>query len=64
MSIGQPRILCLFSAPLVNEKDDPIDALDIEAERDAIVSEISAYNLQIVLRIGFATVDELARGIK
>jgi hypothetical protein len=57
-------ILCLFSAPLLNEKGDPIDALDIEAERNAIVSELSALNRQIVLRIGFATVDELAKGIK
>jgi len=64
MSIGQPKILCLFSAPLIDETSEPIDALDIEAERDAIVSEISACNLQVILRIGFATVDELARGIK
>jgi len=64
MSVGQPKILCLFSAPLIDEKGDTIDALDIEAERDAIVGEISACNLQVILRIGFATVDELARGIK
>lgn len=63
MSIHQPKILCLFSAPLVTPEGNPLVALDVETERNAIVSELAALNKQISLRIGFATTDELARGI-
>ncbi|UCE06758.1 MAG: CHAT domain-containing protein, partial [bacterium] len=63
MLISKPKILCLFSAPLVTPKGKPLESLDVEAERTAIVRELSACNRQIELRIGFATIDELARGI-
>jgi hypothetical protein len=63
MDIQDPKILCLFSAPLVTPDRDSLAALDVEAERNAIVSELAALNKQISLRIGFATTDELARGI-
>ncbi|MBU7045650.1 MAG: tetratricopeptide repeat protein [Theionarchaea archaeon] len=59
----QPKILCLFSAPLVNPDGNPLDALDVKAERDTIVRELSACNRKMSLRIGLATIDELARGV-
>ncbi|MFZ2411827.1 MAG: CHAT domain-containing protein, partial [Candidatus Methanoperedens sp.] len=63
MIIQQPKIQCLFSAPLVTPDGKPVDALDIETERAAIVRELAACNRQILLRIGIATTDELASGI-
>ena len=63
MSMQQPKILCLFSAPLVAPDGEPLAALDIEAERNAIVRELTTINRQIKLRIGFATTDELSLGI-
>ena len=63
MSIQEPRILCLFSAPLVEPNGAPLAALDVEKERESIVRELSACNRKMTVRIGFATVDELSRGI-
>ncbi len=63
MSIQQPKILCLFSAPLVAPDGKPLDALDVKSERDTIVRELSACRRRISLRIGFATTDELALGV-
>lgn len=63
MSIQRPKILCLFSAPLMAPDDSPLDALDVKAERDAIVRELAACNREVLLRIGVSTVDELARSI-
>ncbi len=63
MLIAEPRILCLFSAPFVDVDGKPLPALDVEAERDAIVTELAARNRQVTLRIGPATVSALARGI-
>ena len=63
MSIKEPRILCLFSAPLVGPNGTPLAALDVEQERNTLVRELSACNRKMTLRIGFATVDELAHGI-
>lgn len=60
----QPRVLSLFSAPLVAPDGTPLAALDIEAEREAIIRELTACNRQIVLRWAFATIDELAQGIE
>lgn len=61
--IKNPKILCLFSAPLVDQNGQPLDALDSEAERDLIIKELTACNREIGLRIRFATVEELAAGI-
>jgi len=63
MSIQEPRILCLFSAPLVGPDGGALAALDVEKERETIVRELSACNRKMTLRVAFATVDELARGI-
>jgi len=63
MSIRHPRILCLFSAPLVAPDGEPLDALDMKAERDSIVRELSECEKEIHLRIEYATIDELARSI-
>ncbi|MHC4206073.1 MAG: CHAT domain-containing protein, partial [Planctomycetota bacterium] len=63
MNIQEPRILCLFSSPLVGPNGNPLAALDVEKERNTLVRELSACNRKMTLRIGFATVDELARGI-
>ena len=59
-----PKILVLFSAPLVNQDGEPIQALDIAAERKAIIAELSKLNRELYIRFDFATVDSLARGIK
>ncbi|MCK5506383.1 MAG: CHAT domain-containing protein, partial [Thermodesulfovibrionia bacterium] len=59
----QPKILCLFSAPLVTPDGEPVDTLDLDTERDTIIQELAAINREIVLRIGVATTDELATGI-
>jgi tetratricopeptide (TPR) repeat protein len=61
--ISRPKILYLFSAPLVAPDGSPLDALDIKAERDAIVRELAACKKEISLRLGYATIDELARSI-
>jgi hypothetical protein len=63
MLAGEPRILCLFSAPLVAPDGIPLAALDTEEERDAITRALTACNRSITLRIGYATTEELARGI-
>ncbi len=59
--IHQPRILWLFSAPLVALDGTPLDALDMDAERNAIVHELSECKKAALLHIGYATVDELAK---
>lgn len=64
MSIKQPKILCLFSAPLVALDGTPLDALDMKQERDAIVRELASCKREISLRIAIATIDELARSIE
>lgn len=64
MSFQQPKILCLFSAPLVTPDGDPLVALNVAEEREAIVSELTACNRQVLLRVGFATIDQLAQGIE
>ncbi|MBU7017024.1 MAG: tetratricopeptide repeat protein [Theionarchaea archaeon] len=63
MSIQLPKILCLFSAPLVAPDGNPLDALDLTKERDAIVQELSVCKKEILLRIGYATIGELAASI-
>jgi tetratricopeptide (TPR) repeat protein len=63
MPIEHPKILCLFSAPLVGPTGAPLSALDVAAEQTAIVRELTALNRGLTLRIGFATTDELALGI-
>ena len=63
MKISEPRILCLFSAPLVGPDNKPLAALDVEKERKTIVRELSACNRKMAIRVGFATIDEIARGI-
>ena len=64
MVTSLPKVLVLFSAPLVDENNVPIDTLDIAAEREAIVKELSESQRQIILRFEFATVDALSRGLK
>lgn len=64
MKGAQPKILCLFSAPLVDPNGKAIESLDIQAEKEAIIRELSDSEREIVIRIGYATVDELDRGIK
>jgi tetratricopeptide (TPR) repeat protein len=61
--INYPKILYLYSAPLVTLNGCPLDALDITAERDALVQELTTCKKEIFLRIGYATVDELAKSI-
>ncbi len=63
MPTDQPRLLCLFSAPLVGPDGSPLASLDTEAELDAIVRALAACGLSVTLRLGFATTDELDRGI-
>jgi tetratricopeptide (TPR) repeat protein len=63
MSIQHPKILYLFSAPLVAPDGNPLDALDLTAERDALMHELSACKKEILLRIGYATIEELATSI-
>lgn len=63
MSIKHPKILYLFSAPLVAPDGSPLDALDMKIERNALMRELSACKKRISLRIGHATVSELARSI-
>jgi tetratricopeptide (TPR) repeat protein len=62
--ITHPKILYLFSGPLVALDGSPLDVLDLKTERDAIVREISACEKTCSLRIGYATTEELARGIE
>ena len=62
--IQHPKILCLFSAPLVTLDGEPLDALDLKAERDAIVRELSDCGKDVSLRIGCATIDELAESVE
>jgi tetratricopeptide (TPR) repeat protein len=61
--ITYPKILYLFSAPLVALDGCPLDALNMESERDVIVRELTACRKEILFRIGHATTDELARSI-
>ncbi|MBU7021844.1 MAG: tetratricopeptide repeat protein [Theionarchaea archaeon] len=61
--IIHPRILYLLSAPLVALDGCPLDALDMESERDVIVRELAACKKEILVRIGHATTEELARSI-
>ncbi|KYK30680.1 MAG: hypothetical protein AYK19_17970 [Theionarchaea archaeon DG-70-1] len=61
--IHHPKILWLFSAPLVAPDGSPSDALDMKAERDAIVRELAGCEKAVSLRIGYATINELARSI-
>jgi tetratricopeptide (TPR) repeat protein len=63
MSIKHPKILYLFSAPLVAPDGSPLDALDMKTERNALMRELSACKKGVSLRIGYATVNELARSI-
>ena len=62
--ITHPKILYLFSGPLVTLDGIPLDVLDLKTERDVIVREISACQRTCSLRIGYATIEELARGIE
>jgi CHAT domain-containing protein len=64
MSNFIPKILVLFSSPLVDENNSPINTLDIQAEREAIVKELSECNRQITLKFDFATVDTLSSLMK
>ncbi|MGD2250776.1 MAG: tetratricopeptide repeat protein [Candidatus Methanofastidiosia archaeon] len=64
MSITHPKILYLFSAPLVAADGAPLDALDMETEKDAVVSALTTCKKEILLRIGYATIDELFRSIE
>ena len=64
MSINHPKILYLYSAPLVAPDGSPLDALDMKAEKDAIIHELSTCKKEISFRIGVATVDELAKSIE
>jgi tetratricopeptide (TPR) repeat protein len=59
--LNHPRILYLFSAPLVAPDGSPLDALDMKTERDALVRELSSCKKEILLRIGYATIDEMAK---
>ena len=61
--IHHPKILWLFSAPLVAPDGSPSDALDMKAERDAIVRELAGCEKAVSLRIGYATINELAQSI-
>ncbi|MCX6581687.1 MAG: tetratricopeptide repeat protein [Candidatus Aminicenantes bacterium] len=62
MTGNVPGLLCLFSAPLLAPDNEPLALLDIEAEEKEIRK--CAGNTAISrLRIGFATVAELIRGI-
>ncbi|MGD2248964.1 MAG: tetratricopeptide repeat protein [Candidatus Methanofastidiosia archaeon] len=61
--INYPKILYLYSAPLIALDGCPLDTLDITAERGALVQELTTCKKEILLRIGYATVDELAKSI-
>ena len=62
MTGNAPGLLCLFSAPLLAPGNEPLALLDIEAEEKEIRK--CAGNTAISrLRIGFATVAELIKGI-
>jgi hypothetical protein len=43
---------------------EPIDNLDFEAERDAIIKELRECKLEVLVRFSQATLDELDRGLK
>ncbi len=62
--IKHPKILYLYSAPLVAPDGKPLDALDMKAEKNAIIHELSTCKKEISFRIGVATVDELAKSIE
>jgi len=62
--IQHPKILCLFSAPLVAPDGNPLEVLDMKTERDAIVRELAECKKDVVLRTGYATIDELAESIE
>lgn len=62
--ITHPKILYLFSGPLVALDGSPLDVLDLKTERDIIVREVSACEMTCSLRIGYATIEELAKGIE
>ncbi|MBU7009683.1 MAG: hypothetical protein HXS46_03270 [Theionarchaea archaeon] len=57
MSIKHPKILYLYSAPLVDPDGEPLDVLDMKAEKDAIIHEFSTCKKEILLCIDVATVD-------
>ena len=63
MKINEPKILCLFSAPLISPNGSPLDALDVETEKRVISSELASINKRIVVRFRPATIDELVLGI-
>lgn len=64
MIITHPKILYLFSAPLVDMNGNPLDTLDINAEKEAIVRALTACKKEMLLRIGYATIDEFAKSIE
>ena len=55
--IDHPKILYLFSAPLVAHDGSPLEPLDMKGERDAIIRELSTCQKAVTLRIGYATID-------
>jgi tetratricopeptide (TPR) repeat protein len=63
MSINYPKILYLVSAPLVTPDGKPLDALDMKAELEAIVHELSICKRAGSLRIAVATIRDLAKSI-
>ena len=62
MPVHQPRVLYLFSTPLVAPNDNPLDELDVKTERNAIVESLKGSQYQISLRIRYATINELETG--
>ena len=60
----QPKVLCLFSTPLVKPNNEPLDILDVETEHDDIVESLKTCNRQVLLRTRYATVQELAAGVR
>ncbi len=61
--IETPKILCLFSAPLLSPSGIPLSTLDFEKEKNTIIRELTACKQEIQLQIGIASIDELARGL-
>ncbi|MBU7016076.1 MAG: tetratricopeptide repeat protein [Theionarchaea archaeon] len=64
MSIDYPKILYLFSAPLVAPDGKPLDALDMKAELEAILHELPICKREGSLRIAVASICELARSVE
>ncbi|MBU7046091.1 MAG: CHAT domain-containing protein, partial [Theionarchaea archaeon] len=60
----QPRILCLFSTPLVSPNNNPLDILDVDEECRAVIESLEECNYQVLLRLRFATVNNLAEGVR